>query len=175
MIVEFFKKLFPKVFKQIENENQNIGYERKAEETANNYRVTQEFVYKQYVGQPVVFFQNEIDDPVVGFALRVEHMTLAKQPTLIVKNYVDNQEVFFFGEPFIYDPVFFEEMMKMDRSCLLAIIYRNAHAIEKFRKDTETASKIMDYDEIYSKLKANGFIGEYELYKGVKDQYKDYN
>lgn len=115
-------------------------------------------VLEQFVGAPVICISNEHDNFVIGFGVRIEYITQAQNPILIVKSYVDGQEYVSFSKVYLYNPDLLFTICNMNRGALHALIYNNYDQDELNIKPPE--GHIYTHTELTEILEENGFYAE---------------
>ena len=110
---------------------------------------------QQYIGKAVMYFPNEISNPVIGIGKEIVYITKANQPCLVVKDYISNQDMSFFGSPIFYHPMTLRSIMELDDHSRIAILHRlnPDHIMNK-----EPLEDILTYTQALERLQVNGFF-----------------
>lgn len=170
--MSFLFKAFSKFFSQEINDMVNKA-KSDAENEERDYRENQrrhcQFIeLEMMIGKPVISISNEWDNPIVGFGKRIEFITQAKTPVLIIEDYVSGQDVLVLSTPFYFSEQRFNALSKLDPFEICSIIFRNSAWMEPFEK---VKSGVFDgYDVIIEKLKSTDFYERAEKAKAEKDE-----
>lgn len=163
---EVMYKLFSKLFdERIEAELVraiNVSKELERKKRSDHDIANLEF----YVNKPVIVISNEIDNPVIGFGQRVQLITLAQTPVLIVKDYVSGEERMCLSNPYFYSEQLFHLVMDSDRNALNALLYTNRYTDTPFCKNT--SEPILNKNEMIQTLIENGFVARHDEWKASK-------
>lgn len=170
--MNFLFKAFSKFFSQEINDMVNKA-KNDAKNEERNYREEQrkhcQFIeLSMMIGKPVISISNEWDNPIVGFGKRIEFITKAETPVLIIEDYVSGEDVLVLSTPFYFSEQRFNALSKLDPFEICSIIFRNSAWMEPFEK---VKSGVFDgYDVIFEKLKSTDFYERAEKAKAEKDE-----
>lgn len=122
----------------------------------------------QFVGHPVIAFSNEIQTPVVGFAISIEYVTKGNCPMLVVYDYISDQPVLVPGHFRYYSDAFLRSVVKMDPHALQHLLYgtyRTSYSADKVPVENNN----MTLRQIIGKLNKNGFYMKLSAYEEKSD------
>lgn len=118
------------------------------------------------IGKPVISISNEWSNPVIGFGKRVDLITMAKTPVLIIEDYVSGEDILSFSVPFYFSEQRLFALSKLDPFEICSIIYKNSSWMEPFEK---VKSDVFDgYDVIINRLKQTDFFARAEKAKNAE-------
>lgn len=103
------------------------------DEDAERRRETEIIVLQGFIGKPVLYFSNEVQAPVVGFGERIEFITRARCPVLIVSDYLKFEETMVMGTVRHYTDQLFHAAFTVDPNTLIALLYPSydGHEVDK--------------------------------------------
>lgn len=159
IIFILIQKLFAKQLSQLDNESYNRGYNEHIDKIRLDKRKSELFEMQEMVGKPVICVSNEWEDPVIGFAQEIIYITQAKQPMLVIKDYLTMNENMSFGKVFAYTDQRFKALFKLDPFERCSLIYTNFYHEEEFVKNKigvihtlEQVAEILNKNGFYSRL-----------------------
>lgn len=97
-----------------------------------------------FLGKFVICISNEISNPVVAVAKRIEFITASKEPVLIVHDLVDNKEYVSFGKIFAYTKQKFDALNMLSSHQRIALFYEQD-------SDTDYVSNSEPRNTLYNK------------------------
>lgn len=160
-------KAFTKIFsKKIENFIEKTKNEGRQEE--KDYRDEQKKKcllneLELMIGKPVISISNEWNNPTIGFGKRIEFITRAKIPVLIIEDYVSGNDMMVLSVPFYFSEQRFNAFAKLDPFELCSIVFKNSAWMEPFEK--EKSGTFDGYDVLLEKLKKTDFFERIEKIK----------
>lgn len=108
------------------------------------------------IGKPVISISNEWNNPIIGFGKRIEFITRAKTPVLIIEDYVSGNDMMVLSVPFYFSEQRLFALSKLDPFEICSIIYKNSAWMEPFEK---VKSGVFEgYDVIINRLKQTDFF-----------------
>lgn len=153
-------KAFTKIFsKKIENLIEKTKNEGRQEE--RDYRDEQKKKcllneLELMIGKPVISISNEWNNPTIGFGKRIEFITKAETPVLIVEDYVSGKDMMLLSVPFYFSEQRLFALSKLEPFEICSIIYKNSAWMEPFEK---VKSGVFEgYDVIINRLKQTDFF-----------------
>lgn len=155
-----FRKLFAEqIARELDNAKRSGFHEQR--EYERKLKHESDFVtLKSYVGSAVICLSNEVQVPVIGIGKRIELVTQAMQPILVVQDYVTGQEQFIFGNTYFYTPQLFNMLFNVDTNALIALLYSARYSdSEVFKKPIEGFS--FDKGAVVEQLQKTGFYDKY--------------
>lgn len=114
------------------------------------------------VGKPVIAISNEVQSPVIGFGERVEFITQAKNPVLVVSDYMTFDEMIPMSRIRHYTEQLMEATFTIDRNTLIALLYHNYDGVEVHKQPSGPQYTL---DEARKLLKARGFYDRLNAYQ----------
>lgn len=169
------KKLFFKLFSNIfANElatvraNDIAKAASKADDDARSRQIERHNQIKtieleMMIGKPIISISNEWANPIIGFAKYVDFITDAKNPVLIVKDYLTGKEMMLLGSVYYFSEQRFNALAKLDPFEICSIIYHNSCGEHDF--DKNKSGVFTGYDDIKQKLIESGFYNDVLLSK----------
>lgn len=153
LIMKLLEKLFPKYFSLIRQKAYHDGYYARVKQSTEQMKQIELFELQELVGKKVISISNEWDNPQIGVALRIELITQAQNPVLIIKDYLSNQEVMIMGKTYAYTPQRLQAVLKLNPFELCSLIYTYTSVFDKPKTGVRQQS-----DVIMSKLAQSGFF-----------------
>lgn len=157
----FFSKFFDKEISSLKNEAISKYKSDDSKERKRCKRLELEMM----LGKPVISISNEWENPTVGVAVDIIEITLAKNPMLLVKDYLTGEVVMPMGwiAPFTQQRL--DAFLKLTPFEACSIIYKVSCGDSEF---TKNKTGIRDDNEvILKKLSDSGF------FEFVRNQVKD--
>lgn len=155
-----FKDMLFRVFSSIFADKITLAHLDKLDEInrkkREERRISERFELDMYIGKPVICISNEWTNPVIGFAICVEEITMANNPVLIVHDVLTDEDIMVLGHTYHYTHQRFEALSRLDPFEACSLIYRNSNWDTEF---TKVKSGTFDgYDVIRQKLEEKGFF-----------------
>lgn len=165
----FFRKMKENEF----NSGFNAGYTKAREEVTQSRESFRLVEMQMAVGTPVIVVPNEWDNPVVGFAKRIE--TTGRDGNirmLVIDNYLSEEikEVICGGVQMNYSDQRLDVALSLDPYQLWAITAHGSHGFGDF--DKPKSGVRWDKGKCMEVLKKNGFFEKWETFQ--KEKMKDY-
>lgn len=167
LLFPLFLKLFQEPLKEILNkqhEKGKIDYKKSLDKLKNDVTVAE---LELMLGSPVISISNEWCDPIIGIANRIEYITLAKSPILVVKDYITQKEKYVLGKTYFYTEQRLNAIFKLDPFELCSIIYNNIYYDTEFKKEKLEVRKSLD--EVREILKNNDFFSDIKKNKKTQN------
>jgi len=120
-----------------------------------------------YIDKPVICIPNEIDNPVVGIATRINNYN-SNCHILVVHDYITNQEKIVFSKTFPYTEDLLNNIYNNDIELILELIYGKTN-IEDIDTKLQVEYSLKDIKRI---LKDNGFYDELNKRQGELNSYE---
>lgn len=153
LIMKLLEKCFPKYFQTIREQAYSEGYWKRAKETNEQREQVELLELEQFLGKRVISVSNEWDNPQIGVALRIEFITQAKSPILIVQDFLSNQEVMIMGKTYLYTPQRLQAVLKLNPFEACSLIYTYTNEFDKPKSGHRDENEI-----IMQTLTARGFF-----------------
>lgn len=144
--------------------NKALQEERDYREEQRNHCLFIEL--EMMIGKPVISISNEWNNPIIGFGKRIDFITTAKMPVLIVEDYVSGKDMMLLSTPFYFSAQRLFALSKLDPFEICSIIYKNSAWMEPFEK---VKSGVFEgYDVIINRLKQTDFFERAEKAKNAE-------
>jgi hypothetical protein len=117
---------------------------------------------ESFLGKPVIYFSNEVQAPLIGFGERLELITAAKQPVLVIKDYVTNEEMMGMGRVRHYTEQLFFAAFNVDPNTLIALLYPNYDGTPVQKQPIGKQYTLYEVNRI---LTVNGFFDRLKQYR----------
>lgn len=122
-LFKLVSKLFEKERLEEINEATHIGQRLAAEQAWRSRTDNQIMELHTFIDEPVICISNEVQVPVIGFAKRVELITQAQSPVLVIWDYVSGEEKFIMGNTYRYTEQLFNLIFDSDINAIIALLY----------------------------------------------------
>ena len=143
------------------------GEKKEAERARENLEKFRLAETEYYVGKPVIIVSNEWTNPVIGFGRRVDFITQARTPVLVVDDYLRGEEIMCQGALLSFSYQKFDAVMSLNPYDLCALLYNN---MIEFNEFTKPKSGTRDSREVISdKLKSSGFFERLDHFLKTND------
>lgn len=154
MIRNKLYSLFVKIFeKELEAELYTALKKLKEKQEEHN-RDIEISVLSQWIDRPVICFNNEADLPVIGFGTRIEYITKASNPVLVVYDYLKQKEQFILsGKIYRYRTDLLDAFFKLKPSQLIGLLFHYADSFE----DKNKKPYLHTLEEVEQALNDSGF------------------
>jgi len=149
-------KLFSTFFKKEMQAISTHSVEIYKQEEKNRRR---EFDYAELeimVGHRVIAISNEWENPLIGVATSIVEITQAKNPRLVIKDYLTGQELVPFGKVYIFTEQRLNAILTLDPFELCSLLYTNFYYDCTYEKKMRSHRDSADI--IRSKLQKSGFF-----------------
>ena len=130
------------------------GYHTAKNESFESRKCSEVFEMEMLLGLKVIVLSNEWEDLLVGTAVRIEYITKASQPVLVIKNCFTGREVLTFSQVLQFDEETLVALLKLTPYERWNI--RVPHCPVKW--DKKKIEEITDPGTFYNKLKDINFI-----------------
>lgn len=107
---------------------------------------------EQFIGKKVIVLHNLWADPLFGYALRVEPITQAQQPILVVRDALTGDEMMVFGKVFNYTDSLMNNVLALDPSELWELAagqtmtLNENHSLSDLTPDEELIEQLKEVD-----------------------------
>lgn len=164
-IFEIIRNIFPKQFSEIIEDAKKLALKEERAHINQQKDKCLAIELDMMIGKPVISISNEWSNPVIGFGKRVEFITKASKPVLIIEDYISGEDILTLSVPFYYSEQRFIALSKLEPFEICSIIYKNSAWMEPFEK---VKSGVFDgYDVILDKLKKTDFFERAEKAKKI--------
>jgi len=151
----FIEKLGLNLNKEIDKAIQT-GREQERKQKQADSQTSKYKELENYCHHPVIIFNNEIDNPVIGFGKSIITSSSHSDPLLKVTDYVSGKDVICFGKVYHYNELLLKWYYESDPRLLLSLIYnRQFHSDDDI---DQLLSKLHSYEEVLDILEQNGFF-----------------
>lgn len=123
------------------------------EEQEEQRNAIEVFRLNQFIGKPVIVVSNEWERPMIGVGVKIDYITKAMCPILVVKSYIDNQEYLVFGKLFTYSDLLFSAMYCLTPNQILLMTTEGKMGVPF----TYSTGPLPTHCETVVKLNENGF------------------
>lgn len=138
----------------------NAGYDHRSNQQLDTFKKCKLSEVQIYVNKPVICISNEVDNPIIGFGARVEFVSKAQNPILMVRDYVTNEDFGIMGKTFAYTTQRFDAIFKLEKNELISLMFDSDQTFNK-----KPLEEILSKDEIVARLEENGFYKLLESYR----------
>lgn len=156
-----------KSFLKNEMELQIIQITQQAKDRYEEERRRYELAELQtYVGKPVICFSNEVQAPTIGFGERIEFITRARNPVLIVSDYITYEEVMVLGQVRDYTDQLLQAAFTIDPNLLIALLYKNYGGVEI---DKKPMGRMYSLGQAMNILQSRGFFERLQAFRDGRE------
>lgn len=117
---------------------------------------------ESFLGKPVMYFSNEVQPPLVGFGKQLELITQAKQPVLIIEDYLTDQDMMAMGRIRHYTEQLLTAAFTVEPNTLIALLYPVYDAVEVDKKPLGKQYTLMEARRV---LTDRGFYERLQTYR----------
>lgn len=162
MLKKFLQWAFQR---ELENHKRALEIEVRNEEyeKRRSYELAE---LQSFVGKPVICFSNEVQAPTIGFGERVEFITRAQNPVLIVSDYITYQEVMVMGQVREYTDQLLQAAFTVDPNVLIALLFKNYGGVEINKKPI---GRMYSLGQALNILEARGFVERLQAYRDGRE------
>ena len=89
------------------------GYNLAKREISDNRDIDKLFEMKELLGKKVITISNEWEDMMVGTVVRIDTITQAKQPILVIKDCFSGTEYMSFGQVYVFNVETLNALLKL--------------------------------------------------------------
>lgn len=117
------------------------------------------------INKPVIVVGNEWNDPIIGFGLSIEHVSKARTPMLVVRDYLNGDDVLTFGVIRPFTNQLYRAIKKLDPFERWVLISRMQTNFEDFNKPKIGIASTPE--ELDRKLAASGFFVKLKEFRSL--------
>lgn len=118
--------------------------------------ISERIELEMHLNKPVISIGNEWTDPVIGFGVRVELVTKARCPKLVVHDYITGEDVYVAGAIRPYTDQIYRAIKRLDPYERWELVSRNGCGYEDFDKPHSGIAS--SPEELDDKLTSAGFF-----------------
>lgn len=128
--MKFLQRFFSKEIQAIENEASNKAINDYIAERENVRNMVEESRLQALLGGAVIAISNEHANPCIGIAVSIEYVSQARNPVLVIKDFIRGHEVLTFGKVFKFSKELLDAFLKLTPQERSLIIYQTTATVD---------------------------------------------